>query len=193
VPLSTLLPYWTIAANLLIGSVAGAWIGASWATRMRSTVLYRVLAGLLVIIAVVLVAGHVGAVPTLKLRSGLLFVTGAVAGFAIGVVAALMGVAGGELIIPTIVLLFGTDIKVAGSLSLAVSLPTMLVAFARYSRDQSFVVLRRNARFAVAMTVGSVVGTVAGGMLLGVVPSAVLVPGLAVLLVLSAYKVWRHR
>jgi uncharacterized membrane protein YfcA len=41
-----------------------------------------------------------------------------------------MGVAGGELLIPTIVLLYGIDIKLAGSLSLAVSLPTMLVAFA---------------------------------------------------------------
>ncbi|MEO3859016.1 hypothetical protein [Acrocarpospora sp. B8E8] len=55
-----------------------------------------------------------------------------------GVVAAIMGVAGGELLIPTIVLLYSVDIKTAGSLSLLVSLPTMLVAFARYSRDGSF-------------------------------------------------------
>lgn len=46
-----------------------------------------------------------------------------------------MGVAGGELLIPTRVLLFGVDIK------LAISLPTMVVGFARYSRDQSFAVL----------------------------------------------------
>ena len=67
---------------------------------------------------------------------------GVVAGFLIGVVASLLGVAGGELLIPTLVLLFGADIKLAGSLSLAVSLPTMLVGFARYSRDQSFSVIR---------------------------------------------------
>ena len=79
----------------------------------------------------------------------------------IGVVAAVMGVAGGELLIPTIVLLYGIDIKTAGSLSLAVSLPTMLVAFARYSRDQAFIVLRRNGRFVVAMTAGSIAGTLA--------------------------------
>ena len=54
---------------------------------------------------------------------------GVVAGFVIGIVAALLGVAGGELLIPTLVLLFGVDIKLAGSLSLAVSLPTMLVGF----------------------------------------------------------------
>nr|WP_240509404.1 hypothetical protein [Streptomyces agglomeratus] len=65
---------------------------------------------------------------------------GVVAGFGIGVVAAIMRVAGGELLIPTIVLLFAVDIKTAGSLSLLVSLPTMLVAFARYSCDGSFAV-----------------------------------------------------
>jgi uncharacterized membrane protein YfcA len=47
-----------------------------------------------------------------------------------------MGVAGGEVLIPTIVLLFGAEITLAGSLGLLVSLPTMVVVFARYSRDQ---------------------------------------------------------
>ena len=76
----------------------------------------------------------------------------------IGVVASLMGVAGGELLIPTLVLLFAVDIKLAGSLSLAVSLPTMLVAFARYSRDGSFAVLGGNRRFTLVMAAGSIIG-----------------------------------
>ena len=42
------------------------------------------------------------------------------------------------------------------------------------------------------MTAGSVVGSVAGGLLLGVVPEGVLVPLIAALLVYSAAKVWRH-
>ena len=54
-------------------------------------------------------------------------VAGIVAGFVIGVIASLLGVAGGEFLIPTLVLLFGADIKLAGRLSLAVSLPNMLV------------------------------------------------------------------
>ena len=81
-----------------------------------------------------------------------------------------MGVAGGELLIPTIVLLYGVDIKIAGSLSLAVSLPTMLVAFARYSRDASFAVLAQQRGFVLAMAAGSIAGAVLGGLLLGVVP-----------------------
>lgn len=72
------------------------------------------------------------------------FVAGMVAGFGIGVVAALLGVAGGELLIPTIVPLFGLDMKLAGSLSLVVSLPTMIVGFARFSRSDSLPCLNRN-------------------------------------------------
>ena len=103
-------------------------------------------------------------------------VAGVAAGFGIGVVAALLGVAGGELLIPTLVLLFGADIKLAGSLSLAVSLPTMLVGFTRYSRDQSFAVIGRNRLFLLTMAAGSIVGTFIGGQLLGLVPSGALLP-----------------
>jgi uncharacterized membrane protein YfcA len=65
----------------------------------------------------------------------------------------------------------------------------MLVAFARYSRDQSFTVLAANRTFVIAMAVGSVAGTVVGGLLLNVVPSAVLIPFLAALLLLSSARV----
>jgi uncharacterized membrane protein YfcA len=119
-------------------------------------------------------------------------IAGVAAGFAIGIVAALLGVAGGELLIPTLVLLFGADIKLAGSLSLAVSLPTMLVGFTRYSRDRSFVVLGQNRGFVLLMAAGSIAGSFIGGQLLGVVPSPILLPLLAVILVISAVKVWRH-
>ncbi|GIE51585.1 sulfite exporter TauE/SafE family protein [Actinoplanes nipponensis] len=192
VPLSALTPHWGVVVNLLVGSLAGAWAGASWATRMRSSTLYRVLAVLLVLIAAALIANHVGTLHYVDMPTAATVIAGVIAGFFIGVVAAIMGVAGGELLIPTIVLLFGTDIKIAGSLSLAVSLPTMLVAFARYSRDGSFTVLRRYARVGIVLALGSVAGTILGGLLLGVVPEAILVPGLALLLVLSSVKVWRH-
>ena len=49
-----------------------------------------------------------------------------------------------------------------------VSLPTMIAAFARYSRDATFVVLRDHRRFVILMARGPVVGTVAGGLLAGV-------------------------
>jgi uncharacterized protein len=193
VPVASLAPHWSVVVNLLAGSVVGAWLGAGWATRMRSATLHRVLAVLLVMIAAALAANHLGTVSAVDLTPSARLVSGLAAGIAIGAVAAVMGVAGGELLIPTIVLLYAIDIKVAGSLALAVSLPTMLVAFARYSRDASFSVLRANGPFLAMMAAGSVAGTIAGGLLLGAVPAAVLIPLLVALLLASAAKVWRHR
>lgn len=193
VPPGDLADEWDVVANLLTGSLIGAWVGATWAIRMRSATLYKVLAVLLVLMAAVLAAHHAGTVEELDLPGGARFAVGVAAGVGIGVVAALMGVAGGELLIPTIVLLYGLDIKLAGSVGLAVSLPTMLVAFARYSQDRSFAVLRENRAFAVAMAAGSVVGTVVGGLLLDVVAEDVLIPILCAVLLLSSMKVWSHR
>ena len=113
-------------------------------------------------------------------------------GFGIGVVAALMGVAGGELLIPTIVLLFDADIKLAGSLSLAVSLPTMLVGFTRYSQDKSFSIIQSQRRFLLIMAAGSLVGAFVGGRLLGIIPTSLLLPILAAILIISSVKVWQH-
>ncbi|MEH0450296.1 sulfite exporter TauE/SafE family protein [Streptomyces sp. B21-102] len=192
VPASALAAHWTIAVNLLAGSLIGAWAGATWAVRMRSSTLYKVLAALMVLMAVALLVTHVTIVGTLSLPWWAQVPSGVVAGFGIGVVAAIMGVAGGELLIPTIVLLFAVDIKTAGSLSLLVLLPTMLVAFARYSRDGSFAVLGANLRFTAVMAAGSIAGASLGGLLVGVFSDAVLIPVLAAILLISSVKLARH-
>ncbi|MEV7010235.1 sulfite exporter TauE/SafE family protein [Streptosporangium sp. NPDC051022] len=184
--------HWAVAANLLAGSLLGAWAGASWAVRMRTTTLYTVLAVLMTLMAAALLFTHFTALGSPVLPGPVRTVAGVAAGFGIGVVAAIMGVAGGELLIPAIVLLYAIDIKTAGSLSLLVSLPTMLVAFARYSRDGSFAVLSANRRFAVVMAAGSITGALLGGLLLGVIPDLVLIPILAAILLISAIKMARH-
>lgn len=194
ISIATLGSHWMVIANLLAGSLLGAWVGASWATRLKSETLFRVLALLLVAMAVVLLIGHGSEGGGAPLFSGTpQIIAGVVAGFAIGVVASLMGVAGGELLIPTLILLFGADVKLAGSLSLVVSLPTMLVGFARYSRDSTFAVLSRNRRFVLVMALGSFVGSFLGAMLLGIVSATYLLPLLAVILLISSVKVWRHK
>jgi len=195
IPLSEVAAHWQIIVNLLIGSIAaGAWFGAGWATRLRSGALYRILAVLLVGIAVVLLFGHDANAAGHPVFTGTIqVVIGVIAGFAIGVVASLMGVAGGELLIPTIILLFGADVKLAGSLSLAVSLPTMIAGFTRYSRDESFAVLGRNRTFLIIMTAGSIIGSFIGAQFVGIAPSATLLPVLAVILLISAVKVWSQK
>jgi uncharacterized membrane protein YfcA len=192
VPLDAVIAQWPTIATLLSGSLAGAWFGADWATRLRTAALYRVIAVLLVLIAVVLLTTHDAHPSGLAPEGAWRTVLGVAVGFGIGVVASLLGVAGGELLIPTLVLLFGLDLKLAGSVSLAISLPTMLVGFARYSRDQAFDILRSNASFVLALAVGSIAGAVVGGLLVQVVRNDVLLPLLAAILVLSALKVWRR-
>lgn len=192
VPFVTIAAHWPIILNMLAGSLLGAWVGAGWATRLGSRHFHRILAALLVLIAGALFFGHGSTAAAALLEGPGQVLAGIVAGFAIGVVASLMGVAGGELTIPTLVLLFGVDIKLAGSLSLAVSLPTMIVGFTRYSRNGAFAVVARNKIFVLTMALGSIVGTFVGGRLLGVVPDHILLPILALILVVSSVKAWQH-
>jgi uncharacterized membrane protein YfcA len=192
VPPSDIAAHWMVIVNLLAGSLAGAWLAAGWATRWNAVTLQRVIAVLLVLIALVLLTAHGQGARHPAFDGAWLVIAGVAVGLVIGAVASLLGVAGGELLIPTLVMLFGIDIKLAGSLSLAVSLPTMLVGFARYSRDSSFAVLQANRTFVFAMAAGSIVGAAVGGWWLGAVPSSILLPGLAAILLVSALKTWRH-
>lgn len=192
VPAETLVSNLGIVANLLVGSLAGAWISSAWAIRMSAPTLYRTLAALLLVIAAVFAAEQLHVIPGVDLVAPWGVVVGVVVGFAIGVVAALMGVAGGELLIPAITVLYGVDVKIAGSLAVLVSLPTMVVALARYSRDQAFGVLRANRRFVAVMALGSIAGVVIGGALAAVVSATLIGAVVVVLLLISAVAVWRH-
>lgn len=193
VPGQEIAANWASIVNLLGGSLVGAWLGAGWATKLSNRRLYQVISIMLLAIAAVLLFAHGAHSDGALLHGPAQVVVGLLAGFAIGIVAAVMGVAGGELLIPTLILLFGADIKLAGSLSLAISLPTMVVGFVRFSRHSAFEVLRHNWCFVLTMALGSIAGAAIGGQLLGVVPSTILLPVLAAVLVISAVKVWRHR
>ncbi|MGV9453719.1 hypothetical protein [Streptomyces sp. NPDC003635] len=87
---------------------------------MRTITLYRVLAVLLVLMAAALVATH-PTLDALALPPWARMSAGVAAGFGTGAVTAVMGVAGGELLIPMIVMFLGEDITTAGSLSLLIS------------------------------------------------------------------------
>ncbi len=196
IPFSLLFAHGGVILNLLSGSLVGAWVSAGIAMRLSERTLDTAIMVLLLALALFLMADHlwmdktcIVAFETPWLQGAL----GVVAGFFIGMVAAILGVAGGELLIPTIVLLYGVDIKLAGSLALAISLPTMLVGFFRYSRGAAFEVLRQERALLVAMLVGSVVGAGVGALMLGMVETDILVLMLSFLLMVSAIKIFKHR
>ncbi|MBN8743676.1 MAG: sulfite exporter TauE/SafE family protein [Thiomonas arsenitoxydans] len=198
VPLAVLLPHWPVVLNLLAGSLLGAWWAAGWAMRLPRKTLDGVLLVLLILLACTMAAEQVFGLRALPNLAQILSpwghaALGIAAGLVIGLFAAVMGVAGGELLIPTIVLLWGLDLKLAGSLSLLVSLPTMIVGFARYRESAAFAVLRTHRALLLSMAAGSLLGALLGGLLLGVVPTDGLGLLLALILAVSAWKVFRHR
>ena len=72
---------------------------------VRKPTLYRVLAALLIVIAAALTLSHLGHLDPPNLQPAPRTILGILAGVGIGIVAALIGVAGGELLIPTLVFL----------------------------------------------------------------------------------------
>lgn len=90
--------------------------------------------------------------------------SGVVLGVVIGTVAALLGVAGGELLIPTLLYLFGADIRTAGTASLMISIVTVASGLWRY---RSLGALPdRDAMMPMAL--GSVLGAIVGGLLVSI-------------------------
>jgi len=85
---------------------------------------------------------------------------------------------------------FGAGIKTAGTASLLISLPTVAVGVLRHRRLGSFADRVDLTQTVVPMGVGSVVRAVTGGLLVGLVPSAVLKFVLGVVLIISAVRIF---
>ena len=179
---------------LIAGAVVAAFAGTALAGRLSNEQLERVILVLLVGIGLALIAeaflpagvpALVPAGPTWRVPAGVLF------GLGIGLVSSLLGVAGGKLIIPTLVFGFGADIKTAGTASLLVSLPTVAVGVVRYARRGAFARAALTGTVA-PMGVGSVVGALLGGLLVPSAPQALLKLGLGVILNVSAWRIFRH-
>lgn len=194
-PGAALAPFLGEAAAVAAGAVAAAYLGAGWLRRLPGPALARLIFWLLTALGVALLAE--AAVP---LAPGGLLPDGAAArlaagplfGALIGSVSSVLGVAGGEVIIPTLVFGYGVPVVAAGSLGMMVSLPTVAVGIARHAAAGAYADRGRLAGVVLPMGLGSVGGAVAGGLLAGAVPAGLVKAGLGVLLIWSAWKVFAH-
>lgn len=102
----TMLAHGGRVLPLLAGSRVGAHVGTAFASRIRERALRRVVAALLVLLSLVFMAHPFIDGNPLPLGGAMRTGLGILSGLVIGVVSSLLGVAGGELIIPTLVLLY---------------------------------------------------------------------------------------
>jgi uncharacterized membrane protein YfcA len=190
-PVVALLP---VVIAMIAGALAAAYLGTAFVHRITEQLLERIILTLLVVVGTGLIVEAFlpqevpGLLPNalaVRMLAALLF------GLGIGLVSSLLGVAGGELIILTLLFAFGADVKTAGTASLLISLPTVAVGVVRHARLKAFDERLDLTQTVAPMGVGSVIGAVAGGLLVGLVPAAALKLVLGVILIVSAVRIFQ--
>ena len=190
-----LLEHMPAVLTLTAGTLTGASVGVAIGRRLSAAALTSVVAALLLALALVMASHALDPDGGLRLSLPPLarLLAALAAGLAIGIVASLLGVAGGELLIPTLILLYAVDAKIAGTLSLAVSLPTLLVSLWRWRQARGgWSLWIGNARLLLWMGGGSVAGAALGARALGWTDVRLLSLLLAALLVYSALHLGRQ-
>jgi uncharacterized protein len=178
-------------AGLLAGGVVSAFCGAQVVNRLSDRRLILLIAILLGALGLLLMTEAV-----LPIQSGDLLPTGTAAhlgagvviGIGVGLVSSVLGVAGGELLIPALVLIFGADIKTAGSASILISLGVVSVGLWRYWRVDAIPCGRGAQRITAAMGAGSIIGATLGGLAVTYAPVAFLKVLLGCVLLAAAAK-----
>jgi uncharacterized membrane protein YfcA len=113
-----------------------------------------------------------------------------VAGLFVGAISSLLGVAGGEFIIPILIFVFGVDIKTAGTASVLISLPVVLTGITRHWLTGHYRSHSMLAFLVLPMGIGSLVGALIGGYLAVWAPTDALRIVLAAILAVSSIKLW---
>lgn len=183
----------SVIFNLLAGSMIGVFIGARLATRINPKKLDKIVFIFLVFLGVFMITYSLVHFNHLELTPILKIILGFLAGLIIGIFSSMLGVAGGELIIPTIILLYGIDIKLAGSLSLCISFPTVLLGILKYRQNSEFKIIKSNPSFIFLMAIGSVLGAFIGSRLLLGIGAETLQAILGIVLLISAFKVFSKK
>lgn len=190
---AALMPWLPVVLTVTAGAMIAAYVGAGWLRRIPTTALARIIGVLLVFLGIVLLIEAVlplvpaGALPDdLSLR----IAAGAAFGLVIGTISSLLGVAGGEVIIPTLVIGYGVPIALAGTLSLLISLPTIAVGMLRHWRAGAFADPSIWRFVIVPLAIGALFGAPLGGLLAAYASAALIGVILGSLLIWSAWKVF---
>lgn len=156
------------AAAIAAGSMAGAFVGAGLMHRLSDVRLRQAFAVLLIVIAVRLAfpteavgGGGQASIDVMRLGAFVLL------GLATGVLSSLMGVGGGIIMVPALVLLFSFSQHTAEGTSLLVIIPTALMGAMRHARRGY-----TDWRLGLLVGAGGAVGGLAGAQLALSIPES---------------------
>jgi uncharacterized protein len=191
-PLAELLP---VLSAMTLSAMLTAFIAAGFAVRIPTHLLEQWIKFLLIAIGILLILEGFLPIGTLNLLAASLAVqvmVGLIMGGMIGVVSSTLGVAGGEMIIPTLIFIFGVGVKTAGTASLIISLPTVLTGLVRYYHARALFDRTAFREIITPMGIGSIIGSIVGGLMLGLVSPSLLKIILGVVLIASAARMFSY-
>lgn len=189
-------PLFLIMISIVVGSMTGAFFGADFSSQVSENFLKKVILALLLCIGTLLIIESF-----IPFSSGLIvfpniyqkIIVALILGSIIGFISSMLGVAGGELIIPTLILIFGVDVKLAGTASLLISLPTMVIGIVRHMANKVYDDKKDISSLVIPMGIGSIIGALIGSALIIYVSSEILKLILGVILIISAIKLFMEK
>lgn len=129
-----------LSLAMVAGSLVGAYVGAALSHRLSERRLKAFMAFVLSLVVARLLVDIIGGIASapVQLSPSSEYATAAIFGALVGVVSGSIGVAGGEYRIPVLLYVFGLGIKVAGTVSQLVSLPTIVIALLKHRSRRTF-------------------------------------------------------
>jgi uncharacterized membrane protein YfcA len=192
VSVAALVPYLNEVAGLAVGGVASAFYGARFVSAIKNAILIKTIAALLAALGLLIlfeVAHPFQYAQVIPAGAAVHFGAGFTLGIIVGLVSSILGVAGGELLIPTMMFIFGADIKTAGTASIVISVCVVTSGLWRYWRSGAMETRLGARRIVSAMSAGSLIGAALGGLAVGFAPVAAIKSVLGIVLVAAAAKV----
>jgi len=193
---SIFYPQIFLMVAIIIGSTTGAYYGIGLSTKLSDVLFKKILLGFLVIMGALLIIESFITFGFTGIEFGSLYIEMIIAvlcGILIGIISSLLGVAGGEVIIPILILIFGIDVKLAGTMSLIISLPTMLVGISRHVKNRMYNERIEITSLVVPMGIASIIGASVGVLLVIYAPSQLLKLILGALLIFTSIKLFTEK
>ena len=158
----------SLSLSMVAGSLFGGYFGAVISHRVSIKRLKIFLAVILSVVIARILFEMVAENDSTRVFPSFELPLAAVFGFLVGLVAGVAGVAGGEYRIPILMYMFGYPIKVAGTISQMVSIPTMVISASKH--NSYGVIGKRTIRIALIMGIGSLLGVLLSGIFLLQIP-----------------------